>query len=123
MMISNRALPSVNTSHISTLMYIDTHCHLNYPELYEDRKSIIERAYTAGVNQIITIGTDIESSEICIKIAEEFDSVYAAVGIHPTDLQSAKKGWRQELIQLAKHPKVKAIGEVGLDYYWDTTKP
>jgi len=104
-------------------MYIDTHCHLNYPELYEDRKSIIERAYTVGVNQIITIGTDIESSEICIKIAEEFDSVYVAVGIHPTDLQSAKESWQQELIQLAKHPKVKAIGEIGLDYYWNTTKP
>lgn len=104
-------------------MYIDTHCHLNYAELYNNRQAVIERAIESGVTYIITIGTDIKTSELSVRIADEFPSVYAAVGIHPTDLPHIKDGWQKELIQLIKHPKVKAIGEIGLDYYWDTTKP
>jgi len=104
-------------------MYIDTHCHLNYAELYNNRQTVIEQALDAGVSYIITIGTDIKSSELSVRIADEFPSVYAAVGIHPTDLPHVKDGWQKELTRLIKHPKVKAIGEIGLDYYWDTTKP
>ncbi|HCK99546.1 MAG TPA: hydrolase TatD, partial [Candidatus Marinimicrobia bacterium] len=104
-------------------MYIDTHCHLNYAELYDNRQTVIERALEAGVTSIITIGTDIKSSELSVRIAEEFPSVYAAVGIHPTDLPHVKDGWQKELTRLIKHPKVKAVGEIGLDYYWNTTKP
>ena len=104
-------------------MYIDTHCHLNFPELYENRNAVIERAINAGVKKIITIGTDIESSIQSIEIAEEFPEVYAAAGIHPTDLLNVTDGWKNKLVNLLKHPKVVAVGEIGLDYYWDTTKP
>jgi TatD DNase family protein len=104
-------------------MYIDTHCHLNFPELYKNRRAIVKRALAAKVTKIITIGTDIESSKQSIKIAEEFPNVYAAVGIHPTDLLNAESQWQDELRTLLKHPKVVAVGEIGLDYYWDTTTP
>lgn len=104
-------------------MYIDTHCHLNFPELYENRKAVVERAVVAGVTKIVTIGTDIESSRKSIEIAAEFPGVYAAVGIHPTDLPKVNDNWQAELIELLRQPKVVAVGETGLDYYWDTTEP
>ncbi len=102
-------------------MYIDTHCHLNLPELYKNRQKIVKRAVDAAVTDIITIGTDIESSNQSIEIANEFPNVYAAAGIHPTDLLKVDDRWQDELIALLKHPKVVAVGEIGLDYYWDTT--
>ena len=102
-------------------MYIDTHCHLTFPELYENQHAIIKRAHDANVTKIITIGTDIESSEQSVIIAEEFPNVFAAVGIHPTDLAKVSDDWQAELISLLDHPKVVAVGEIGLDYYWDTT--
>ncbi|MBU0713089.1 TatD family hydrolase [bacterium] len=104
-------------------MYIDTHCHLNFPELYKNRKAVVERAVTAGVGKIITIGTDIESSVKSIEIAKEFPEVFAAAGVHPTDLLNVTDNWQNELLDLLKHSKVVALGEIGLDYYWETTKP
>lgn len=104
-------------------MYIDTHCHLNFPELYENRKAVVERAVAAGVTKIVTVGTDIESSRKSIEIAAEFPEVYAAVGVHPTDLPNVNDNWQDELADLLRQPKVVAVGEIGLDYFWDTTKP
>ena len=104
-------------------MYIDTHCHLNLPELYENRKAVVERAVVADVGKIITIGTDIESSIKSVEIADEFPEVFAAVGVHPTDLLKVGHDWKEQLVELLQHPKVVAVGEIGLDYYWDTTTP
>jgi len=104
-------------------MFIDTHCHLDCPQLYNSRSEVIERAKAAGVKQIITIGTDLKTSQTAIEIATEFPAVFAAVGIHPTEINHCSKGWKDKLIELSKHPKVKAIGEIGLDYYWQTTDP
>jgi TatD DNase family protein len=104
-------------------MFIDTHCHLDCPPLYARRHEVIEQAKTAGVTQIITIGTDLKSSQTVIEIANEFPTVFAAVGIHPTEINNCSKEWQKELLELIKHPKVKAIGEIGLDYYWQTTDP
>ncbi len=104
-------------------MYIDTHCHLDCSPLYARRHEVIEQAKASGVEQIITIGTDLQSSQTSIEIADEFPAVFAAVGIHPTEVNHCPKGWQEELVDLSKHPKVKAIGEIGLDYYWQTTKP
>lgn len=104
-------------------MYIDTHCHLNFPELYDKRKTIVERAIATDVTKIVTIGTDIESSRRSVEIAAEFPEVYAAVGVHPTDLLNVDSNWQDELADLLRQPKVVAIGEIGLDYYWDTTEP
>lgn len=104
-------------------MYIDTHCHLNFPELYADRQAIVKRAIGAQVKKIITIGTDIRTSIQSIEIAAEFPAVYAACGVHPTDLLKVAENWRDELVDLLEKPRVVAVGEIGLDYYWDTTKP
>ena len=104
-------------------MFIDTHCHLDCPQLYNNRSEVIERAKAVGVEQIITIGTDLQSSRTALEIADEFATVFAAVGIHPTEVNHCQIEWQEQLIELTKHPKVKAIGEIGLDYYWQTTDP
>jgi len=104
-------------------MYIDTHCHLNFPELYADRHAVVKRAIDAKVKKIITIGTDIQTSVQSIEIAAEFPAVFAACGVHPTDLLKVANNWQDKLIDLLQKPQVVAVGEIGLDYYWDTTKP
>ena len=98
-------------------MFYDTHAHLDYPDFAEDLTQIVERAQVAGISKIISIGTDLESSARAIGLAEQFPSVYAAVGWHPSDAARAPADVRPELRKLAAHPKVVAIGEIGLDYY------
>lgn len=98
---------------------IDTHCHLDFEAYEDDRVAIIERAAEAGVTRIINPGIDIETSQAAIQLAESNDGVYAAVALHPNSTAT----WSPEAIatleMLAAHPKVVAIGEIGLDYYWD----
>ena len=100
-------------------MFIDTHCHLNYPPLVNNLNEIISRAKDKGVNKIICVGTDIESSVKAIEIADTYSGIFATVGIHPHDCKSAPDKWENELIRLSENPKVVAIGEIGLDYYRD----
>lgn len=102
-------------------MLIDTHCHLTYPPLCEQIPSIIERAQNAGVEYLICVGTDLDSSQKCLEIAEKYPQVFATVGIHPNDAQNIPPNWEDELIALLRHPKAVAVGEIGLDYYWKTT--
>lgn len=97
--------------------FYDTHAHLDYPDFAGDLPQIIERARQAGVGTIISVATDLESSARAIKIAETFPDVYAAIGWHPGDALKAPEDLRPGLRQLASHPKVVAIGEIGLDYY------
>ncbi len=98
---------------------IDTHCHLDFNAYAEDRDVVVRRAMEHGVTQIINPGTDISTSQAAIRMAETYDGVYAAVALHPNSTAS----WSPEAIatieQLAAHEKVVAIGEIGLDYYWD----
>lgn len=96
---------------------IDTHAHLDYPDFKADLAEVVARAHTAGVSRMITIGTDVESSRRAIAIAEAFPSVYAVVGWHPSDALKAPEDARPVLRELARHPKVVAIGETGLDHY------
>jgi len=98
-------------------MLIDTHAHLDYPEFAEDFPQIIERARTAGVTRIIAIGVDLESSERCIRLAEAHPEIYASVGVHPTEAAAAPGDIRPALHKLGRHPRVVAIGEIGLDYH------
>ena len=98
-------------------MLTDTHAHLDYPDYADDLDAVLARAAQAGVNRIITIGTGIESSRRAIAIAEKHPSVYAVVGLHPTNVEEESGDWLDALRGLATHPKVAAIGETGLDYH------
>jgi TatD DNase family protein len=97
--------------------FYDTHAHLDYPEFAPDLAEIIQRAQAVGITRIISIGTNLESSARAIKLAEQFHSVFAVIGWHPTEALAAPDDLRPSLRELARHPKVVAIGETGLDYY------
>ena len=99
----------------------DTHCHLDQPEFGTDRDDVISRARAAGVLQMIAIGTTAATSEVCVRLASEFTGVFAAVGLQPNYLAEAKPGDWERIVALADSPGVVAIGETGLDRYWDFT--
>lgn len=100
---------------------IDTHAHLQWHKFDDDREAVIARAEEAGVVAIVTLATDLQTSHDVIGLADKYPIVYAGVGIHPTDVAAAKFSDLQEIAELARHPKVVAIGETGMDFYWDTT--
>jgi TatD DNase family protein len=97
--------------------FYDTHAHLDYPEFAEELPQVISRAQSAGIAKIITIGTDLESSKRAIALAEQFPNVFAVVGWHPSHASEAPDDLRPALRELARHPKVVALGETGLDYH------
>jgi TatD DNase family protein len=98
-------------------MFYDTHAHLDYPDYANDLPEVVARAQAAGIAKIISIGTDLDSSRCAIQLAEKFPNVFAAVGWHPSNVMDAPDDLRPALSELAKHPKVVAIGEIGLDYH------
>ena len=97
---------------------IDTHCHLNDEALYKDLDNVISRAQQAGVEKMIVIGWDKASSELAIKLAEQYDFIYAVIGFHPENIFDVSDKELYEVLNLSKHPKVVGIGEIGLDYHW-----
>ncbi len=97
--------------------FYDTHAHLDYPDYAADLPQVIERARAAGITRMISIGTDLESSARAIQLSERHPEIFAAVGWHPTNVTEAPDDIRTPLRELARHPKVVAIGETGLDYY------
>jgi len=99
-------------------MLTDTHCHLDFKKFDEDRNTVIERAIVAGVKRILIPALDTTSSLSAIQLAESHPSLYAAVGFHPTDLEKFSEKTFEEVKTLANHPKVVAVGEIGIDYYW-----
>ena len=98
-------------------MLIDTHAHLCDPDFADDLSEVVERAGAAGVAKIVSISTDLEAARQTLEIAQRFDGVYAAVGLHPGEVPKVALCDMKELRQLASEPKVVAIGEIGLDYY------
>ena len=98
-------------------MLIDTHSHLDFPDFDADRPNIIQRAFDAGVTRLISIGTTLESSRAALALADAYPQVYATVGIHPSEAKKESNSAIEELAQLARNPKVVAIGECGLDYH------
>src|SRR6266536_2825477 len=99
------------------IAFYDTHAHLDYPDYSPDRPQVIARARACGITKIISIGTDLASSERAIQLAEQFADVFAVVGWHPNEALAAPEDLRPALRELVKHPKVVALGETGLDYY------
>jgi TatD DNase family protein len=96
---------------------LDSHAHIDMPEFDADRDAVLRRARESGVAAVITIGIDIASSEAAISLAEKHGDVYATVGIHPHDASKVTEADIARMEELAKHPKVVAIGEIGLDFY------
>ncbi len=98
-------------------MLIDTHAHIFYKDYHGKMDDILARAESAGVGQIICVGLDIKTSQQAIALAEEHANIWATVGVHPHDAEGAPADYIDQLRELADHPRVVAIGEMGLDYF------
>lgn len=98
---------------------IDTHCHLNDEALYQNLDEVISHALQVGVEKMVVIGWDKDSSKTAIKIAEQYPFIYACVGYHPENLEGVTEEDLNEVLNLSSHPKVVGIGEIGLDYHWE----
>jgi len=98
-------------------MLIDTHAHLDYTDYDPDRAEVIARATAAGVTEIISIGTRIDSSTRAVELAENFPNIWATVGIHPCEVDEAPEDAVDHLRKLAQSTRVVAVGEIGLDYH------
>lgn len=98
---------------------IDTHCHLTDPRLFTQLDDVLARARTAGVDRMITIGTDLEDDQAAIAVCAGRGNIRCAVGIHPNHVSESDRDRVGELCELQRHPSVVAIGETGLDYHYD----
>lgn len=102
-------------------MLVDTHCHLDFDRFDEDRAEVVARAVAAGVARMIVPALHPTNWHVVLQLAETYPAVYAALGVHPNSCADWDDNWIAELRQLAQHEKVVAVGEIGLDYYWDLT--
>ncbi|MEZ2332121.1 TatD family hydrolase [Mesorhizobium sp. RCC_202] len=100
-------------------MLVDSHCHLDFPDFAEERADIVSRALAAGIGRMVTISTRVKRFQQILEIAETFSEVYCSVGTHPHNAAEELDVSADELVRLADHPKVVAIGEAGLDYFYD----
>lgn len=101
------------------LLLVDSHAHLAEEEFDQDRAEALRRARAAGVGLVVSVGFDAGSSRRAMELAEREATVFAAVGFHPDEAASVTEESYQELSRWCRHPKVKAVGEIGLDYYWN----
>ena len=97
----------------------DSHAHYNDEKFDDDRDTIIKEAYNSGITTIINAGYSLESSKKAIEIANQYEFMYATVGVSPNDIEDLKGNYIEDIEELAKSHKVVAIGEIGLDYYWN----
>lgn len=102
-------------------MLIDTHAHIQFDTYDSNREEILKRAAEAGVEYVICPGIDLDSSLQAIHLAEEYEMVFATVGVHPHDCEGLPDDWLSRLEDMAGHPRVVAIGEIGLDYFKEYT--
>ena len=101
-------------------MLVDSHCHLNFEQLASELDAVVARAGAAGVGHMLTIGTKLREFDDVRAIAERFDNIHCSVGVHPHEAEAeAEDVTAAKLIELTKHPKVVAIGETGLDYFYE----
>ena len=101
-------------------MLFDTHAHMNDPAFDEDREAVLLGLKDKGVSRMMNIGCCLESSRDCVAMAEKYPFVYATVGTHPDSADEVDEAVLEEYRQMAQNPKVMAIGEIGLDYYYET---
>lgn len=100
-------------------MLFDTHVHLNADQYKEDLEEVVKRAFEAGVSYMVVVGFNRETIPLALEIAETYERIYAAIGWHPVDAIDCKDADLEWIKDLSSHPKVVAIGEMGLDYHWD----
>lgn len=100
-------------------MLVDSHCHLDFPDFAEERDAVVQRAVAAGVTRMVSICTRVKKFAPILEISEKYPEVFCSVGTHPHNAAEELDVTVDELLELAKHPKVVAIGEAGLDYYYD----
>ncbi|GIV08198.1 MAG: hypothetical protein KatS3mg019_0289 [Fimbriimonadales bacterium] len=101
------------------MRWTDTHCHLNHPDLHAEWQAALFRAQQSGVQRLIVIGYDLESSRCAVELSEQSTALYATVGVHPHDSAQCDARTLHALREWADHPRVVAIGEIGLDFYRD----
>ena len=99
-------------------MIFDTQCHLNDEPLYSRIDEVIESAHKVGVDKFLVVGWDKESSLLAVKLAHQYEGIYAAIGFHPCNVEGVSEEDYQEVMSHVNDPKVVAIGEIGLDYHW-----
>ena len=104
-------------------MLIDSHAHLNMPQFDRDRSDVINRAREAGVEWVFTVGTDVASSQQAVELSREHSSVYAIVGIHPHNARDVNAESLRQMGRIARDSRVKAYGEIGLDFYRNLSPP
>lgn len=97
----------------------DSHCHLDDERFNEDREETIARIHENGVARCVCVGSDLSSSRRCLALAEAYDFIYAAAGVHPHEAKDAPADYLDQLKDLLARPKVQALGEIGLDYFYD----
>ena len=102
-------------------MLVDSHCHLDFPDLFSGLSDVLRRADRAGVGTMLTISTHMATFPDVLAIAEEHDNIWCSVGVHPHHAEEDQAVTRDDLLKLAEHPKVVGIGETGLDYYYDNS--
>jgi len=100
-------------------MLVDSHCHLDFPDFSEELDAVVARAGQAGVDTLVTISTRVKKFPQVLAVAEQYSNVYCSVGTHPHNAAEELDVTADDLVRLAQHPKVVAIGEAGLDYHYD----
>ncbi len=106
-------------------LFIDTHCHINLDTFRGRIDEVLEDAAAVGVDRVVCIGIDIPTSERALELANKYPNVYASAGIHPNDCAKLEipGNWRKIISDMLEQPKVVAVGETGLDYFWDDAPP
>ena len=99
--------------------FFDSHSHYNDEKFDEDRKEIIDSIYKENITKTVCVGYNLEKSRMALKIAQENNFIYATAGISPNDIEDFSSNKLEEIEKIAKNKKVVAIGEIGLDYYWN----
>ena len=102
-------------------MLVDSHCHLDFPDFASELDAVVERARAAGIGRIVTISTRVKKHAQVLAVAEKYPEIFCSVGTHPHNAQEEPDIDAAALIAIAKHPKVVAIGEAGLDYHYDNS--